>query len=256
MEQGLYFDSVARLYDSVRPGYLSLLIDDLLWLSKLPQDGRILDVGCGTGKSTMPFAARGFPVCALDPGSNMLAVCMRKLERYPNVTYANARFEDWSAGEGVFDLVVSGTAFHWVTEGGYRQLLRVLKPQAYVGIFWHTYLGAKDPLHAKLSLVYRKHAPELYVDDPDATQELADRRKEERMLSWPGFGGWRVIRYYDSVRYSATQYLDLLRTFPNHANLDVEFFASVGSLIEDSGGEIVKPIRTTLCFGRRSGPGM
>jgi ubiquinone/menaquinone biosynthesis C-methylase UbiE len=228
-----------------------MLVDDLIWLSKIPLRGQVLDVGCGTGKSTEPFAMRGFEVCALDPGANMLAVCKNKLRAYPNVKYQNIAFETCSVADQAFDLVVSGTAFHWVTEAGYAQLMRVLRPQGAVGIFWHTYLNGKEPFYERLDQIYQDHAPNLYVADLLTTQELDDRRKEERLLSWTGFGEWRVIRYYDRLPYSAKSYVDLLRTWSTHMNLTKPFFKAVEQAIKDVGGEVLKPIRTTLCFGRR-----
>ena len=114
----------------------------------------------------------------------MLALCKKKFHKYPNVRFENAAFETWSDGSDEFDLVISGTAFHWVTEAGYRQLLRVLRPQGAVGIFWHTFLRGHDQLRTDLDLIYRSHARHLYVDDLAAAQEMNDRRKEEQMLSW------------------------------------------------------------------------
>lgn len=250
-EQRMHFDQVARLYESVRPGYSPLLIDDLLWLSGIQPNTHILDIGCGTGKSTEPFAMRGFQICALDPGENMLNVCREKLGRYPNVSYENTAFETWSTKGQVFDLVIAGTAFHWIREAGYTQLMHVLKPQGAVGIFWHTFLRGKGPISDQLDHIYQKHASELVVDDPQSIQELHERRKEEQFLSWAGFSEKRIIRYYDQVRYTASGYLDLLRTWPNHRNLSESFFEAVATLINDAGGDIVKPIRTTLCYGRR-----
>ena len=31
-------------------------------LSEIPPDGRILEIGCGTGKATLPFAQRGYAI--------------------------------------------------------------------------------------------------------------------------------------------------------------------------------------------------
>lgn len=251
MKPNQYFDTVAQLYESARPGYPSLLVDDLLILSGVPPGGCILDVGCGTGKSTEPFVKKGFSVCALDPGANLLALCAKKLQGFPNVTFENTTFEAWSASGRVFDLVISGTAFHWVSDEGHEQILRVLKPRGGVGIFWHTYLNGRGTFYEQLNKVYKDHAPELYAEDLEATQELADRRQEERIMSWTEFTDWRAIRYYDTVCYSSARYVDLLRTWSTHANLSESFFRAVSCLIEDAGGEIEKPIRTTLCFGRR-----
>ena len=250
MEQRLWFDTVAQLYDSIRPGYPPSLIDDLLWLSRITPGAHILDIGCGTGKSTEPFAARGFKVCALDPGSNMLEICKEKLRKYPNVSYVNATFETWAANGLKFDLVISGTAFHWMTEVGGEQLLRLLNPQGSIGIFWHTFIHGRGPIYEQINQVYKKYAPDLYSDDPYAIQECNDRRKEERLLSWTEFSDWRVIRYYSHMCYTTSGYLNLLRTWSDHSNLSDTFFNEIASVIDIAGGKLIKPIRTTLCFAK------
>jgi ubiquinone/menaquinone biosynthesis C-methylase UbiE len=46
----------------------------------LPQRGRLLELGCGTGLFTLPVARRGYAVTASDVSSGMLAETERKLQ--------------------------------------------------------------------------------------------------------------------------------------------------------------------------------
>lgn len=68
------FTSVAREYDAMRPGYPEALIEDAIALSGLPVGGRCLEIGCGTGQASRPFARRGCQVLCLDIGAEMLAI--------------------------------------------------------------------------------------------------------------------------------------------------------------------------------------
>jgi len=75
-------EALARRYDeSLRDS--SLLACDLDFaLAELAGPGRpvgrIVDLGCGTGRASLAFAARGFPVTAVDLSEPMLAVTAQK----------------------------------------------------------------------------------------------------------------------------------------------------------------------------------
>ena len=53
------FNTVASLYDEVRPGYPDELVRDVLDLSEIDRSGKILEVGCGTGQASRLFATLG-----------------------------------------------------------------------------------------------------------------------------------------------------------------------------------------------------
>ena len=48
------FDREAERYDRIRPGYPDRLFDDLASLGGLPPNGRILEIGVGTGRPPLP----------------------------------------------------------------------------------------------------------------------------------------------------------------------------------------------------------
>src|SRR5919112_1646158 len=60
------FDEAASLYDEVRPGYPEDLFDDIVSLSGIRPAGRILEIGCGTGQATVPFARRGYRILCIN----------------------------------------------------------------------------------------------------------------------------------------------------------------------------------------------
>ena len=60
----LTFNEDALLYDRVRPGYPTAMLDDIVALSGIPTGGRILEIGPGTGQVTLPWAQRGYRVVA------------------------------------------------------------------------------------------------------------------------------------------------------------------------------------------------
>jgi len=56
------FEEIPELYDRARPTYPEEIFDDLATLAALPEGARIVEIGCGPGKATLPLARRGFRV--------------------------------------------------------------------------------------------------------------------------------------------------------------------------------------------------
>ena len=138
------FERAAWLYDEARPGYPEELFDDAVELSGIPPGGRILEIGCGTGKATMPFARRGYRVQCIELGEQLAAVAREKLGDYPDVTVETGDFEDWPVEEAAFDLAFAATAFHWIDPAvGYPKLARVVKPGGAIAIFRHEHVQSE-----------------------------------------------------------------------------------------------------------------
>jgi SAM-dependent methyltransferase len=90
------FDAAARLYDRFRPGYPEPLFDDLVELSGIPEGGRVLEIGPGTGQATLPLARRGFSILGLELGASMARLCRKNLAAFPKVEILTTAFEDWT----------------------------------------------------------------------------------------------------------------------------------------------------------------
>jgi SAM-dependent methyltransferase len=107
------FDSAAALYERVRPEYPPALYEHLLEVTGLQAPAPLLEVGCATGKATLPLARLGFRITALEPGAALAEAARANLAGY-EVDVVEARFEDWEPNDSVFDLVYAATAWHWV----------------------------------------------------------------------------------------------------------------------------------------------
>jgi SAM-dependent methyltransferase len=108
------FDSAAHLYQQARPGYPAELYDELIRLAGLRPAARLLEIGCATGKATVPLAERGFRITCLELGPRLAATARDNLARFPAVTVTEADFDTWLAPPGeAFDLVFAATAWHW-----------------------------------------------------------------------------------------------------------------------------------------------
>ena len=109
------FDAASELYQRARPDYPAALIDTVIEITGVGAGDQLLEIGCATGKATLPFAQRGFRITCIEPGSNLAAAARKNLARYGDVRIVETPFEDWQIPRGMrFDLVFAATAWHWV----------------------------------------------------------------------------------------------------------------------------------------------
>jgi SAM-dependent methyltransferase len=255
------FDEAALLYDEVRPGYPEELFDDVVALSGIPSGGRVLEIGCGTGQGTVPFARRGYCVLCVELGENLTAVARRNLASYSLVEVRTGNFETYPLPEGAFDLAVSATAFHWLDPAvAYSKTARALRPGGSMALFWneHVHSDASGDFFEAAQKVYEREAPEIVKPDDHKglpqPEELPDRTQEIEASGL--FGG--VIRrdYRWDETYDAEGYIRVLSTYSGHIILPQasreRLFRGISDLIErEYGGRIVKGYVTTLYMAYR-----
>lgn len=77
------YDIWADLYDVV----YSHLVNDVSFYTKeaLKSTGPVLELGCGTGRITLPIAQSGLRIVGLDNSDSMLSVARRKTEQPPHL---------------------------------------------------------------------------------------------------------------------------------------------------------------------------
>ncbi|MEM7734985.1 MAG: class I SAM-dependent methyltransferase [Deinococcota bacterium] len=100
------FSLMAQVYDAIMKdidyeGWVEFVLEHAA--TRGWQGERVLDLGCGTGNSSIPFYARGYQVIGLDSSADMLAVARDKM---PVLSFLEADFRDFQLAVPV-DLVVS-----------------------------------------------------------------------------------------------------------------------------------------------------
>src|SRR3954454_14234764 len=74
----LHDSTLARRYDESLAGTPLLELDQRFVARHCPTPGRLLDLGCGTGRVAIPLAGRGHRVTAVDLSAEMLRVAGEK----------------------------------------------------------------------------------------------------------------------------------------------------------------------------------
>ena len=220
-EQSQVFGEVADSYHAARLDYPEELVADVLGYARL--DGLpAVEVGAGTGKATLSFAAHGLELTCVEPDPRMAQVLRRTVAPYPAVRVENLAFEDWRPGGRRFGLLYAATSWHWTDPARRWDLAHeALVPGGTVALFWngtavvdpavHAALAEVDadypglrPPHVRLAAEVDADAEDWgrHGDSPEAetrgdsrfTDQLSTRHRRPQH-----FGTARYLDYLDSI---------------------------------------------------------
>ncbi|MEV4733803.1 class I SAM-dependent methyltransferase [Saccharopolyspora sp. NPDC049426] len=251
------FAEDADLYDRCRPGYPAQLFDVLT--AAVGEGARVLEIGCGTGQATVPLAARGFAVTALEPGEELAEIARRHLADYVSARVVVAAFEEWPLPRVGFDLVVAATSFHWLDPA-----VRMVKAAdalrsrgALALVSTHHIAGGSDEFFAQVQQCYERFDPHI---EPGQRLPVADEVPEDpaEFHRSARFSPPEFHRYEWEARYTTDQYLGLLMTYSGHRVMSSpardRLLDCIGQRIDgDHGGVITKRYLTQLALAKRFG---
>lgn len=245
------FGEVAGTYERRRPGYPGALYEEVLALLDRPE--RALEAGAGTGKATIELARRGLEVLAYEPDRAMAAILRRNVQGL-SVLLEERPFEEWDGEAGVFDLVFSAQAWHWIDrDRGHAVAKRALRSGGVLAVWWNQPDAWDGPLREALDAAYAQHAPRLAGSIVNrSVHQLAPDS-----LTLEGFEPVGSRSYSWTQRYDAHSYTQLLQTHSDHRLLQAEeldrLLRAVAEVIERvGGGEITYPYRTDLLTAKRT----
>jgi len=122
----------ATLYDQTRPSPPPVLLDILTQLTHTPRPSLVVDLGSGTGLSTMLWSERAQRVIGIEPNADMRAQAMRKLEHHPfaaNIEFREGVSSHTDLPESSADIVTCSQSFHWMEPTStLAEIGRILRP--------------------------------------------------------------------------------------------------------------------------------
>ena len=134
MKQNIYdspgfFKGYQRMRD--KSAGLNEMVEQMAMLSLLPEvkGSTVLDLGCGAGELCRRIFSLGAKqVIGVDISANMLELARKEV--IPGVTFEQKAMEDIEFDPGMFDLVVSSLAFHYVADlqKMFQKIYSFLKP--------------------------------------------------------------------------------------------------------------------------------
>jgi SAM-dependent methyltransferase len=249
------FGGFAERYDRTRPRYPAALVDRVIEASP---GRRVLDVGCGTGIEARQFQAAGCSVLGIDPDERMA-----ELARQHGLEVEVSRFEEWDPAGRTFDVVIAGSAWHWVDpEAGAARAGEVLRPNGRLAPF-HSLFQLPRQVAEALGAAYQRVQPDSPEDWPafllkravDAYQpvftSIADGIRHAGVFAEPE--QWRVD--WD-LTYARDEWVEQLPTLGALTRLSTEQLAHVqaatAAAIDDLGGSVTVSYSTVAVTAVRT----
>ena len=255
------FDGVAEIYDRVRRPYPPRLFDDVFnYLGEHPQDPSTVaavEIGPGTGQATGPLLARGVTVAAVEPGPRLAAFLRNKFAAEQRLMVINERFEDAPLPEGIADLVLAATSFHWVdSDVRYAKTLELLRDGGVLAVIGTNqiassvdrgYFTASQPIYQRY---FPGEEPADLPGDDVTPAEVGEVLENEE------FEGVKLFRYRWDQQYSTDEYADLVRSYSGTQQMPGElrepFVGELAAFIDsDFDGNVVRPLVLTLLLARK-----
>jgi demethylmenaquinone methyltransferase/2-methoxy-6-polyprenyl-1,4-benzoquinol methylase len=117
-----HFAAIAGIYNRIEDYQLT---ETMLRLVGLPVDGRLLDVGGGTGRVARALVGQARRVIVVDPSTGMLRHAAGK-----GLASVCAPGEELPFASGTFDRIIMVDTFHHVADQAHtvRELWRLLRP--------------------------------------------------------------------------------------------------------------------------------
>ncbi|HLN07105.1 MAG TPA: class I SAM-dependent methyltransferase [Acidimicrobiales bacterium] len=245
-EQRLVFGEVADVYDRQRPSYPSTLVDAVLSFAGLGQSTTtaVAEVGAGTGKASVLFAARDLRLTCVEPSSAMAAVALRNLAPYKNVEVVQTSFEDWQPRPHTYGLLYAAQSWHWVApQARCTKAFDVLGQEGTLALFWNVLVTrGSDSLERDLEVAYgdllsdrmrRSHPTER----PDANNWVIDEIGASGL-----FGPVTQVREPWQAIYDTDDWLELISTQSDHRMLDEDtragLFDRIRTAVDRNGGQV------------------
>ena len=151
------YQDFALLYDELMEEFLYKNYENNL-LALCPPQGKILEIGCGTGRMTSFFFQQGAEVHALDPSTEMLSFAKRKV---PKANFILGHLEEMDLG--VFEKVYACIDIlnYYLNEAKLREFLMAVKRHCKESFFF----DLRHPKAMKEELSGRTHYYESSLGD-------------------------------------------------------------------------------------------
>jgi len=215
MKNAERFTGFSDIYDQARPKVPLHMVEIILrYLGRKPET--VIDLGCGTGLSTMVWKDYSTRVIGIEPSEDMLKVARTKEK--DNVSFLQG--SSYEIGVDSADVIICSQSFHWMEpKASLREIARVLTPS---GIFAAVDCDWPPVLTPDIEQVYGefdRHCRQLANELEDVRNSFTLYPKEKHLEHIAGSGYFRYAReivFSNEETFDAKRLILLLKSQGNY----------------------------------------
>ncbi len=165
-----------------------------------------LDIGCGTGQSSIALLEIAKNVMGIDVSEDMIA----NAQKHEKVKYIQAPAEDIPLPNNTFDIITVGLSFHWFDRSKFLpEACRLLKPNGWLIIYNNFFSGAM-----RENEDFKKWFTTNYISKfPTPPRDNQPLENEE--LNRYGFVFDQQNEYEEYITYDLNQLVGYITTMTN-----------------------------------------
>jgi ubiquinone/menaquinone biosynthesis C-methylase UbiE len=217
------FSGFADQYDAYRPQTPPVILDILTQLAQVERPKLVVDLGSGTGLSTLAWAERAEAVIGVEPTADMRHQAEARTAALPNaahVTYRAGISSQTGLPDDCADIVTCSQSLHWMEPvSTFAEVARILRPG---GVFAAYDCDWPPTIHPDVELAYERCVGQVYA--VERAQSLSSG-----LQSWDKKGHLARIRESGYFRY--TKEIVLHHQELGNANRVVGLVLSQGSVM-------------------------
>lgn len=208
----------ASRYDRARPTPPSVLPDILTQLIHTPQPELVVDLGSGTGLSTMLWGEQAQHVVGIEPNEDMRTQAIHKLEQSPykeKFEYRAAFAHETGLPANSAAIVTCSQSFHWMEPTAtLAEIARILRPGGLFAAYDYTWPPA---VHWELEQVYQQVDERFDAlmqerERPHQQQRWSKETHLDRMRASGHFQFTRELFLHHREQGDATRFIDMIMT--------------------------------------------
>ena len=129
------FKGFVELYDNTRPVCPNYVVDILTrYLDHRPKT--VVDIGCGTGLSTLIWQDMADKIIGVEPSEDMLTQAIVNANGLLNINFIHAFSDDIELESGIADVITCSQSFHWMEPiSTLREINRLLQPGGIFSVY-------------------------------------------------------------------------------------------------------------------------